>query len=118
MTHATLSLTLLAQGRAEEALAEAMREPEEAFRLWALAIIHHALGHAAESDAALRELIEKYAETSPIRSPRCMRHAARWTRRSSGSERAYAQRDGGLSRGEDQPRTSAPSTAIRAGERS
>ena len=42
---ANLALTLLAQGRGEEALAEAMREPDEAFRLWALAIVHHAMGH-------------------------------------------------------------------------
>jgi hypothetical protein len=52
-----LALTLLAQGREAEALAEAMREPFEAVRQWALAIIHHAMHRSVESDAALRELI-------------------------------------------------------------
>ena len=33
---------------------EAAREPEEAFRLWSLAIVHHALGNREESDEALR----------------------------------------------------------------
>ena len=74
-TRAFLSLTLLAQGRGEEALAEAMREPDELFRLWALAIVHHALGHRAESDAALEELIEKHAETAAFQIAEV--HAAR-----------------------------------------
>jgi tetratricopeptide (TPR) repeat protein len=60
----SLSLTLLALGRGEEALLEAGRESHEAFRSWGLAIVHHGLGHAAESDAALHELIEKYSEGS------------------------------------------------------
>ena len=60
-TRAALSLTLLAQGRGEAALAEAIREPDEWPRLDALAIIHHAAGRRAESDAALQELIAKYA---------------------------------------------------------
>jgi hypothetical protein len=73
-----------------------MREPEEAFRLWALAIVHHALGHGAESDVALEELIEKYSLDSANQIAES--HAARgeadaaleWV------ERAYVQRDPGL----------------------
>src|SRR5262249_31627542 len=60
-THASFSWTLLAQGQGEEALAETMREPEELYRLWALASVNHALGHGAESESALRELIEKHS---------------------------------------------------------
>jgi hypothetical protein len=47
-----LSQTLLALGHGEEALIEAGREPREPLRLQALAIVHHGLRHAAESDAA------------------------------------------------------------------
>ena len=57
-----LALNLLAQGRGDEALAEAAREPHEVFRLWALAIIEHAAGRRTESDTALQELIAKYAD--------------------------------------------------------
>ena len=97
VTHADLSLTLLARGGGEEALVEAMREPEEPLRLWALAIVHHALAHGAESAAALRELIEKHSDTAAFQVAEA--HGARgevdaafeWL------ERAYAQRDGGLS---------------------
>ncbi|HEU4941438.1 MAG TPA: protein kinase [Candidatus Eisenbacteria bacterium] len=60
-SHGQLARIIAAQGRLEEAMAEAMREPEEAFRLWSLAIVAHATEHGAKSDAALRELIEKWA---------------------------------------------------------
>jgi tetratricopeptide (TPR) repeat protein len=56
-SRAVLALVLLAQSKNDEAIAEAQREPHEAFRPWALAIIHHALGHSAEADAALQELL-------------------------------------------------------------
>jgi adenylate cyclase len=59
-TRAILSLNVLAQGRVESALSEALREPEEWARLGALAIIHHAAGRNGESDAALQSLIVKY----------------------------------------------------------
>jgi serine/threonine protein kinase/tetratricopeptide (TPR) repeat protein len=64
VTRACLSLALLGQGRDEEALSEAMREPDDVFRQWALALVHHGLGRGAGSDAALRELIEKGAGDS------------------------------------------------------
>jgi serine/threonine-protein kinase len=96
VTRANLSLVLLAQGRGEEALAEARRESDEAFRLLTLAIVHHVLGRGAESDEALREVIEKYAgdcasQISDVYGVRGEADAAfEWF------ERAYAQRDGGL----------------------
>ena len=62
LTRAALSLALSAQGRNDDALAEAEREPEEGFRLYALAIIHHAMGHGAESDRALDTLTRQYAD--------------------------------------------------------
>jgi eukaryotic-like serine/threonine-protein kinase len=103
-SHGSLSMTLIAQGRGEEALAEASREPEEGTRLWALAIVQYALGHRAESDTLLRELVEKYADVSAwdVAEVHAMRgemdEAFRWL------ERAHAQRDGGLSSVKKSPR--------------
>lgn len=102
--HALLSLTLVAQSRGEEALAEAMREPHEGYRLWALAIVHDALGHGMESDATLRELAEKHAVDAAIQIAQV--HGARgeidaafeWL------ERAYEQRDGGITEMRPNPR--------------
>ena len=95
-TRAHLAHVLLDQGRGEEALAEARQEPEEVHRLWALATVHHAAGRRAESDEALRELVEKHAKDWAFQIGEV--HAARgevdaafeWL------ERAYAQRDPGL----------------------
>lgn len=95
--HGLLSLDLLAQGRAEEALAEVLREPEEWARLWAPAIIHHAEGRRAESDAALQALIAKYQDLAAYQVAGAyatrneLEPAFQWL------ERAYDQRDPGLS---------------------
>jgi tetratricopeptide (TPR) repeat protein len=95
-THANLSLVLLAQGRREDALAEAMREPHGALRLWALAIVYDAAGRGAESDEALRNLLDQYADDFAYQISAV--HAARGSADLAFEwlERAYQQRDGGL----------------------
>lgn len=96
-TRAYLSLPVLAQGRGEEALAEAAAEPALWARLWSRAMIHHALGHGEESDNALRELIAGHGDDAgtQIAEVHAARHevdaAFEWI------DRAYAQRDPGLS---------------------
>ncbi len=103
-TRALLSLTLLVLDRGEEALAEASREPEESFRLWALAIVHHGLGHRAESDAALNALIEKYSEDSAFQIADVYTVRGEVDRAFEWFERAYAQRDPGLNVMKTSPR--------------
>jgi len=97
-TRVYLALTLLARGRHEEALAEAAREPEEGYRLSASAIVHAALGHHAESEDALRRLIDDHAGTDAVQVAEVQTHrhdvdaAFHWL------DRAYATRDTGLPR--------------------
>ena len=91
-----LSIVLLEQGRGEEARVEALREPEEWGRLFALAIIQHAAGRRAEADEALRELAGKYGDVAAyqvaeVHAPRSEADLAfEWL------ERAYTQRDAGI----------------------
>ena len=94
-TRAYLALTLLAQGRAEEALAEALREPEE-WALWGSAIIEHAAGHPAAADATLRELIAKHAESVAYQIAVVYAAHGEADLAFTWLERAYAQRDPGL----------------------
>jgi serine/threonine protein kinase/Tfp pilus assembly protein PilF len=101
---ARLSLTLLALGRGEEALAEAGREPHDGFRLQALAIIYHNLGQAAESDAALKELVEKESEGWAYQIAEVYGARGEVDRAFEWMERAYAQRDGGLTEMKSSPR--------------
>jgi tetratricopeptide (TPR) repeat protein len=92
-----LAKNLLAQGRHDEALAEALREPEEWARLWALAVIHHAAGHPAEVDAALRELIAKHGEAAAYQVAEVYAARGEADLAFECLERAYAARDPGLS---------------------
>jgi serine/threonine protein kinase/tetratricopeptide (TPR) repeat protein len=97
LASAYLSLVLAAQGKGEEALAEAPGEKDEMYRLWALAIVQHDLGRRTESDEALRLLIEKDAGDAAYQIAQV--HAARRETDAAFEwlERAYEQRDAGLS---------------------
>jgi serine/threonine-protein kinase len=94
--HAYLGRAYLLQGHQQEALAEMEREPERIWRLYGLALAYHGLGQKQESDAALGELIARYqaefafqvAEVYGFRNE--ADRAFRWL------ERAYIQRDAGL----------------------
>jgi hypothetical protein len=95
-THAFLALALSWERRHDEAIGEAMREPEDIWRLWALAIVYQVADQTKESETALRELGDKEAEDGAyqIAEAHAMRGevdaAFAWL------ERADAQRDGGL----------------------
>jgi hypothetical protein len=66
-------------------------------RLWALAIVHHHLGQGAESDAALQELIEKHADVAAYQIVEVYAVRGEMDAAFEWIERAYAQRDAGLS---------------------
>jgi hypothetical protein len=97
-------LTLLAQARGEEARVEALQEPEAWARAWALAIIHHALGHRPQSDEVLRELIADSAITSAFQIAKVYAVRGEVDSAFDWLERAYAQRDPGLSEVKASPR--------------
>jgi tetratricopeptide (TPR) repeat protein len=101
--HAMLGLNLLAQGRQDEALKEASLEQERWARLWALSIVHHERGSDTHADEALGELIASYADGAACNIAQVygargdIDLALEWL------ERAYAQRDPGLSEMKSQP---------------
>lgn len=101
---AYLAFVLLSRGRADEALAVALEEPERWFRLEALAVIHHVVGRTREADDALHELIEAGADGAAyqIASVYAVREepdsAFEWF------ERAYRLRDPGLAEMKSNPR--------------
>jgi tetratricopeptide (TPR) repeat protein len=103
VTQAYLALNLWAQGRDEAALAEALEAADEFWQVYALAIIYHGAGRRSEADAALRDLIARYAESAAyqIAEVHAARgetdHAFEWL------ERAYIQRDLGISQMKTRP---------------
>jgi len=96
VSRALLSLVLLDQGRMDQALEQAAAEPYEMWRLWAQTIVFHAAGRSAESEEALRILIEEHAignayQIAEIHSIRGdVDRAFDWL------ERAIDERDSGL----------------------
>jgi hypothetical protein len=70
-SHAVLAEILRAQGRPDAALAEAQREPDAASRLGALADVLWTAGRHAESDARLRELQARFADTNALAITEC-----------------------------------------------
>ena len=96
-THLLESLVFLEEGRDAEALAAAQLEPAPWARLAALSVVHHAAGRTAESAEALREMEEKWSDDSA-----CLIAAVHAARKEPDAafdwlERAYLQRDPGLS---------------------
>lgn len=103
-THAQLALIAMAQGRLEEAIAEAKREPEPGYGLLAVAIVEHARQRFEESDAALQRLIDHHARRCALQIAEVYAtrgdtdHAFVWL------DRAYEARDVGLAHVTSTPR--------------
>jgi len=91
-----LGLIYLAQAHPQEALAEMEREPELLWRLQGLALAYHALGQERESDAALAEFIAKFQAEAAFQIAEVYAFRGEADRAFEWLERAYAQRDGGL----------------------
>jgi TolB-like protein/class 3 adenylate cyclase/Tfp pilus assembly protein PilF len=91
-----LAITRLLQGRGEEALAIAPAESHGVFRNLAFAMIHHALGHPAESDAALQAVIDEFAWTAAYQIAEAYVYRNEVDKAFEWLERAYAQRDPGV----------------------
>jgi tetratricopeptide (TPR) repeat protein len=91
-----LGLVRLAQGDAQAALAAMEQESADVYRLTGTALVQHVLGDAGASDAALKELIEKWAAEAAYQVAEIyafrgeIDHAFDWL------EQAYDERDSGL----------------------
>lgn len=104
LTPAMLALVLLDKGLNDEALANADKEPDDFWKLWAQAIVLHAMGRKAESDSALAALTGEHADgdayqIAEVYSMRGETDAAfEWL------ETAVAERDPGVTHTKADPR--------------
>jgi len=94
--HYFLGNVYLAQGLVEEAFAAFEQESDEALRLLGLTLAQHGQGRSAESEATLRELIEKDSEGAAYQIAQACAYRGEADRAFQWLERAYAQRDPGL----------------------
>ena len=94
--HAFLAITRLLQGRPDEGLILAQSESHAVFRNVAFALIHHTLGHPAESEAALQALIDGFGWTAAYQVAEVHAYRNEVEKAFEWLERAYAQRDPGV----------------------
>jgi TolB-like protein/Flp pilus assembly protein TadD len=100
-THAyalyNLATLRLLQGQAQKAIKVAQKIDLAAFRLTVIAMAEHTLGHAKESQLALDELIAKDAQDAAYQIAEVYAWRGEKDKAFAWLERAYQQRDGGLS---------------------
>jgi eukaryotic-like serine/threonine-protein kinase len=94
--HMLLSRVCLAKSRPQEALSEAEREGAPVFHWQQFALAYYALGRKSESDRALAELVSKYKTTAAFQIAEVYANRGDVDAAFTWLERAYAQRDGGL----------------------
>ena len=104
VSHALLATVLMDEGRIAEATAEATREPDEVWRLWALAIVGHRAGRKTDADEAVRMLTGKYAEGNAFQIAEIWAERNEAARAFEWLERAYEQRDSGVTHAMVDPR--------------
>ncbi len=96
LSHAFLALVRMLQGRLDGILETARAESHDVFRNMAIAMIQHTLGHPAESDAALDELIRAWGWTAAYQVADVYAYRGQADQAFEWLERAYAQRDPGI----------------------
>jgi TolB-like protein/class 3 adenylate cyclase/Tfp pilus assembly protein PilF len=94
--HAFLAITRLLQGRLEEARALAEHETHDVFRNLAFTMIHHKMGNAAASDAALKTLIDGFGWTAAYQIAEAYAFSGEVDKAYEWLESAYRQRDPGV----------------------
>jgi len=94
--HGYLAYNLGLQGRAEEGLQVAAKEPVGFLRLLSLAILHQRLGHLQAAKAAQQELQSKYGDGAAFQQAMIFSHWGDDVAAIDWLERAYETRDPGL----------------------
>ena len=97
MTYCWRGLVRLAQGRLDEALADVEKEVSPIFRLVGTAIVHHARGETAASDAALEALIKEFGTDSPYQVAEVYGARGEADKAFEWLEKTYDDHDPGLS---------------------
>jgi tetratricopeptide (TPR) repeat protein len=96
LVHLNLGKILLAEGRPQQALAEMEKEPTEWARLIGQVLVYHALGRERDSNTALAVLVAKYDADSAFQIAQAYAYRGESDKSFEWLERAYKQRDPGL----------------------
>jgi predicted Zn-dependent protease len=94
--HMLMSRIYLAKSHPQEALLEAEREGTPVFYLQQLSLAYYALGRKSESDRALAQLVSKYSASAAFQIAEVYANRGDADASFTWLERAYTQRDSGL----------------------
>jgi serine/threonine protein kinase/Flp pilus assembly protein TadD len=94
--HVALAMAYLAQSRPQEALGEVQNEKNAAWRLIGFPLVYHALGQKKEADAALADLIAKLPTDAAYQIAEAYAFRGEADSAFQWLDRAFSQRDGGL----------------------
>ena len=86
----------LVQGRPDEALAAFRQEGIEALRLSGIGMAQHALGRRTESEATMRQLIDRCADNGALQIAEAFAYLGDADQAFEWLDRAYLQHDSGL----------------------
>ena len=101
--HFALGKVFIAEGKLQQALVEIEKEPGEWGKLTGQALIYHALGREPDSNAALAGLIVKYNTDSAYQIAQAYAFPGESDKAFEWLERAYKQRDPGLTQIKNDP---------------
>jgi TolB-like protein/Tfp pilus assembly protein PilF len=93
----TLALALLLQGQNDAALRQVQQETDEVWRSLGMSVVFHALGRRNDSEAALDTLKDKHSAEAAYQIAEVHAFRGEIDLAFEWLERAYDQRDGGLS---------------------
>jgi TolB-like protein/DNA-binding winged helix-turn-helix (wHTH) protein/Flp pilus assembly protein TadD len=96
LVHLNMGKILLAEGRPQQALTEIEKEPSDWGKLTGLALAYHALYREQDSNAALAELIAKHHAFSAYQVAQVYAYRRESEKSFEWLERAYEQRDAGV----------------------
>jgi TolB-like protein/DNA-binding winged helix-turn-helix (wHTH) protein/tetratricopeptide (TPR) repeat protein len=95
--HFTMARILIEEAKPQQALAEIEKETNEWEKLTGQAVVYHALGREHESNSALAELIAKHDKDSAYQIAEAYAFRGELDKAFEWLERAYKQRDPGVS---------------------
>ncbi|MCA1560656.1 MAG: tetratricopeptide repeat protein [Acidobacteria bacterium] len=95
--HKDLALVYLARSRPEAALTEMEQEKQDLWRRYGFSLLYSSLGRTKEADATLSEFVKNYKDTAAYQIAEVYAHRGEVDRAFEWLERAYIQRDSGLS---------------------
>jgi TolB-like protein/Tfp pilus assembly protein PilF len=92
----SLGIVLLARGQPKAAMAEMLREADDATRLSGSSMVYFTLGRKADSDAALAQMLQSQAERHPFLIAQVYAFRGEPEKALDWLDRAYSQKEVGL----------------------